>query len=224
MIVFLHLIQISFEPSPNPAKIFKKFVGSTFSILFWALTARCSGMPADQTPPSQARCTWVPHVERSINIRDSRLDTAYLHIFSIIYTELHLSGCFHSLLLSITAQKWVGYPKFPGRSYVLRSSCYVTVKQKNCTSRYCAAAAAAATSIYAATLRAEDVPQIFVNCGQKVGRNSRFEQHAEVFTGELENWHVNTLSKTESMGIGHNYRSKQFLSSREENENTRSHT
>ena len=116
----------------------------------------------------------------------------------------------------------MGYPKFPGRSYVLRSSCYVTVKQKNCTSRYCAAAAAAATSIYAATLRAEDVPQISVNWGQKVGRNSRFEQHAEVFTGELENWHVNTLSKTESMGIGHNYRSKQFLSTLELTKETRS--
>ena len=108
----------------------------------------------------------------------------------------------------------MGYAKFPGRSCVLRSSCYVTVKQKNCTSRYCAAAAAAATSIYAATLRAEDVPQISVDWGQKVGWHSRFEQHAEVFTGELENWHVNTLSKTESMGIRHNYRSKQFLSTK----------
>ena len=130
MIVFLHVIQISFEPLPDPAKIFKNFVGSTFSILFWALTARCSGLPADQMPPSQARCSWVPHVERGINIRDSRLDTAYLYIFFIIYTELRLSGCFHRLILSITAKKWVGYLKFPGRSYVLLSSWYVTVKQK----------------------------------------------------------------------------------------------
>ena len=196
MIVFLHVIQISFEPLPDPAKIFKNFVGSTFSILFWALTARCSGLPADQMPPSQARCSWVPHVERGINIRDSRLDTAYLCIFFIIYTELRLSGCFHRLVLSITAKKWVGYLKFPGRSYVLRSSCYVSVKQKNCTSRCCAAAAAAATSVYAATLRAEDVPQISVNWGQKVGLNSRFEQYAEVFICELENWHDNSWSKT----------------------------
>ena len=196
MIVFLHIIQISFKPSPDPTKILKNFVGSTFSILFWALTARCSGMPADQTPPSQARCTWVPYGKRGINIRDLRSDTAYLYNFFIIYTELHLSGCFHRLLLSITAQKRVGYLKFPGRSYVLRSSCYVSVKQKKYTSRCCAAAAAAATNIYAATLRAEDVPQISVNLGQKVGLNSRFEQYAEVFIGELENWHVNTLSKT----------------------------
>ena len=125
MIVFLHIIQISFKPLPDPAKIFKNFVGSTFSILFWALTARCSGLPAAQMPPSQARCSWVPHVERGINIRDSRLDTAYLCIFFIIYTELRLSGCFHRLVLSITAKKWVGYLKFPGRSYVLRSSCYI---------------------------------------------------------------------------------------------------
>ena len=69
-------------------------------------------------------------------------------------------------------------------------------KAKNWTSRCCAAAAAAATSVYAATLRAEDVPQISVNWGQKVGLNLRFEQYAEVFIGWLKNWHVDTLSKT----------------------------
>ena len=85
----------------------------------------------------------------------------------------------------------VSWAKLRAAFIVLRDG-----KAKIWTSRCCAAAAAAGTSIYAATLRAEDVPQISVNWGQKVGLNSRFEQYAEVFIGELENWYDNTLSKT----------------------------
>ena len=85
-----------------------------------------------------------------------------------------------------------------GQNYVLRSSCYLTVKQKKLKSRYCAAAAADAV-----TLSAENDTQISVNWGQKGGLYPRFEQYTEVFISELENWHVNTLSKTLSMSIGY---------------------
>ena len=136
MILFLYLIKISFKEPPISAKILKKLVGSTFSILFWALTA---ALPAYRMPANHT-CAWVPYVERGINIRDLRSDTAYVCNFVIIYTELHLSGCFHWLSLSITAPKWVSYLKFPGRSYVQRSSCVHHPKQKNilrCCCRCC---------------------------------------------------------------------------------------
>ena len=103
MIVFLHIIQISFKPSPDPAKFLKNFVGSTFSIL----TARCSGMLADQTPPSQARCTLVPLVKGALvyEIRDQALLT-YIIFLSFTLNYIFLAVFIDNYYQSLRKNEW----------------------------------------------------------------------------------------------------------------------